>query len=473
MSPAAPRVVVIGGGISGLAAAFQILRRDAAGAIDLRVLEAAGRPGGKIFTEEAGGVLHETGPNGWLDSAPSTGALVRHLGLENALIRADAAAARRYIVRRGALAELPASAGAFLRSPILGPRAKLRLLAEPLVPRRDPAAGEESLADFGRRRLGADAVAWLLDPFVTGIHAGDPERISVQAAFPRIAALERDHGSLVRGMVARARRRRSAAGPRAGPAGPGGTLTSLEGGLRTLIEGLVELLGERVMLNAPVESIEAGSSGGRFRLRWAGGECEAEQVLLAIPAPAAAGLLRPHAPRAAAAAAAIEYAPLAVVETLFERRSLACELSGFGFLCPALERRRILGSLWTSSIFPGKRAPADAILLRTLVGGRRQGALAALPAAELKRLVLDELGAILPLRGAPRRSFISRWEQAIPQYEIGHVERVAALDGDLPPGLHVIGNAFRGIGINDCTAAAEAAAEKIYRATTDRTTGTT
>ncbi len=411
------------------------------------------------------GTLHETGPNGWLDSAPSTGALVHNLGLDSAILRADAAAERRFVLKHGDLTQLPASPAAFLRSPILSARAKLRIAAELIVPGRDPAAGDESLGDFGRRRLGPEALTWLLDPFVTGIHAGDPERISVAAAFPKIAALESKHGGLFRGMIAgaRARKKAGASGsPRqGGAAGPGGTLTSLEGGLRTLIEAIAGLLGDRLHLGQPVETIDSGGDEGPFALRFADRCIEADQVILAIPAPAAARLLRPFAPAAAEACRAIPYAPVSVVETLFDRSAVGVDLDGFGFLCPGVEGRRILGSLWTSSIFPGARAPAGKVLLRTLVGGRRQPDLARASESDLLALVLEELEAILAVDGSPERSFITRWQEAIPQYELGHLARVARIDRDLPPRLHLLGNAFRGIGINDCTAAAESVAAKV------------
>ncbi|MAE70613.1 MAG: protoporphyrinogen oxidase [Gemmatimonadetes bacterium] len=459
------RVVVVGAGISGLAAAAGILRRAKGAPLDLRVLEAAERPGGKIWTLRDEGVLHETGPNGWLDSAPSTGALVRHLGLDSKIVRADAAAERRFVLKHGDLTLLPANPAAFLRSPILSGRAKLRVAAELIVPRRDPAAGDESLADFGRRRLGAEALTWLLDPFVTGIHAGDPERISVTAAFPKIAALESKHGGLFRGMIAggRARRRARAAGGRrgGGAAGPGGTLTSLEGGLRTLVEAIAELLGDRLLLGQPVEAVEPGGDDGSFIVRSADRCIEADQVVLAVPAPATAKLLQPFAQAAARACLAIPHAPVSVVETLFDRADVGADLTGFGFLCPGAEGRRILGSLWTSSIFPGARAPSGKVLLRTLVGGRRQSELALGSESDLLSLVLDELRVILAIEGSPERSFITRWQEAIPQYELGHCERVATIDRDLPARLHLVGNAFRGIGINDCTAAAEGVAERV------------
>lgn len=459
------RVVIVGGGISGLATAEGILRELQEKPVELRVLEAEQRPGGKIWTERAQGVCHETGPNGWLDAKPSTTALAHRLGLSSQLIQADEAAAHRFILQRGHLVELPASPGAFLRSPILSTRAKLRMAVEWALPRRDPAAGDESLADFGRRRLGEEAVTWLLDPFVTGIHAGDPERISVQAAFPRIAALERDHGGLVRGLIAKrretARRGRAEQTAKAGPAGPGGTLTSLRGGLRTLVEALAERLGDRLLLDHEATGIECAAQG--FTVHCGERAWPADQVVLALPALATATLLAPFSAAAAEACRAIPYAPVAVVETLFDRRDLAREVKGFGFLCPGVERREILGTLWTSAIFPGQHAPQGSVLLRTLVGGRRQPDLAKQSEDALVQMVLSELSAIMGVSGMPQRTLVTRWREAIPQYELGHLERVASVDAALPAGLHVLGSAFRGIGINECTAAAVQSAAAVAR----------
>jgi oxygen-dependent protoporphyrinogen oxidase len=463
--------VVIGAGLSGLAAAVEIRRVLGAKRVTVDVLEAANRAGGKIWTERDGQLLHESGPNGWLDSRPSTNALVERLGLGPKVIQADDAAAHRFIVQRGVLRELPASAGAFLRSPILSLRGKLRFAKEPFVPRRDPSEGDESVADFGERRLGREAVTWLLDPFVTGIHAGDPARISVRAAFPRIIALEREYGGLVRGMIAKARaarRERKRSGERgatAGPAGPGGRLTSLEGGLRTLIEALCQVVGaQHLHLSTAATSLEFAAETGRPTAVIASGRrFPADHVLLALPGPGVAALFAGHPGKAALVEACrrIPYAAVAVVEMLFDASDLPGPVSGFGFLCPGVERRAILGSLWTSAIFPGARAPRGKILLRTLVGGRRQGELALLPESDLIATVLAELTSLMGLCGAPQRTLISRWPEAIPQYDIGHLERVAAVEAALPAGVHLLGNAFRGIGINECTAAAEAVGTEV------------
>lgn len=317
-------------------------------------------------------------------------------------------------------------------------------------------------------------MTWLLDPFVTGIHAGDPARISVQAAFPRIVALERDHGSLVRGMIAKARAARRARRQQngqpaaaAGPAGPGGRLTSLEGGLRTLIEALSEALGSaHLHLATPATGLEFAPASGRpVAVLSAHRRFPVDQVVLALPAPGVATLLEGGAPAAALEACRrIPYAAVAVVEMLFDGADLPGPVAGFGFLCPGIERRAILGSLWTSAIFPGARSPRGKVLLRTLVGGRRQGDLALLPESELIATVLAELSALMGVCGTPQYTRISRWPEAIPQYELGHLARVAAVEEALPPGVHLVGNAFRGIGINECTAAAEAVGRAVEAA---------
>jgi oxygen-dependent protoporphyrinogen oxidase len=464
------RVVVVGGGISGLATAYRIVEGAKALGLPLTltVLEGEPRVGGKIVTERREGFTVEGGPNGFLDGKPETLRLARDVGLGDALLPSSDAARRRFVFRHGALHALPESPPAFFRSRLMSVPGRLRIIAEPFI-RPAPPELDESLAEFGTRRLGAEAVDALLDPMVSGVYAGDPQRLSVWACFPRIKELERDHGSLIRALFAVQRQHRKAlasgrqVAAAGGPGGPSGKLTSFKEGTQLLVDRLHDKLGASVRVGTPARSI-TGAAGGGYQVRLdGGGALDADAVVLACPAYSAAELLETMAPESARAAREIPYAPAVVVALGFERAAVANPLDGFGFLIPKSERRRILGSLWTSSIYPGHRAPDGRILLRTIVGGARNPELTGLPEDELVALVRAELESILGIDATPVFREVFRWPVAIPQYNVGHRERVRRIDeGLLPhPRLVLTGNAYRGVGINDCTREAELAASKV------------
>ena len=468
MSPT--RIAIVGAGISGLATAYRLREgaRERGRDLALTILEAGPQPGGTVGTSSDGGFRVESGPNGFLDAKPETLRLCRDLGLDDELLRSSDAARRRFLLRGDRLEELPTSPPAFLRSPVLSRRGRLRVLAEPWIRPRPPDGAEETVADFGRRRLGAEAVDGLLDPMVSGVYAGDPARLSLDACFPRIAELERDHGSLIRAQIALRRERRAAGEAAGGPSGPGGTLTSLAPGLVSLVDALARTLGEGIHTGTEVRSVEAGP-GGSHRVRVEGGEdLEADLVVLACPAHAAARILALRSPDPASALEAIAYAPAAVIGLGFDREAVRHPLEGFGFLVPGRENRKILGTLWTSSIYPGHRAPEGAVLLRSIVGGARRPEMMELDDAELVAAVRGELRSILGIDADPVHTRVVRWPRAIPQYEIGHRERVARAEGALPGGIRLTGNAYRGVALNDCTREAERIAAEILDAADDR-----
>lgn len=468
------RVVVVGGGISGLATAYRIVSGGEARGLplSLTLLESEPRLGGKIVTQRRDGFTVEGGPNGFLDGKPETLRLARDLGLGDRLLPSSDAARKRFVFRHGELHALPESPPAFFRSRLLSVPGRLRIIAEPFI-RPAPPDLDESLAEFGARRLGPEAVDALLDPMVSGVYAGDPRKLSVWACFPRIKELERDYGSLIKALLTLQRQRRKALASGAapagapgggGPAGPSGKLTSFGAGTEVLVERLREVLGERVRVAAAAQAVTAGGAAGGHRVRLAGGEVlDADAVVLAVPAYAAAELLGELAPAAGAAAREIPYAPAAVVALGFERAAVRHPLDGFGFLTPRTEGRRILGSLWTSSIYPGHRAPDGRVLLRTIVGGARNPEIAGLPADELVEVVRGELRSILGIDAPVVFREVFQWPVAIPQYNVGHRERVRRIDEALAPhpGVVVTGNAYRGVGINDCTREAERAAERV------------
>lgn len=436
--------LVVGAGISGLVAAYRL---QCAG-FSVQVVEAAARPGGVIASVERDGCLYERGPNSALDTTPLISELVSSLGLAGQMRFASPTADKRYVVRSGTLTALPTSPGAFFATPLFSAAAKLALLREPFIARA-PAQAEESIADFVRRRLGNEFLDYAIDPFVAGIYAGDPEAISVRAAFPKLHALEQRWGSLIRGQVFGARERRQQKEAAKNTA----KSFSFAGGMQQLTDALAAALGS-IELDARAKRLERDEAGifsvhaeraGR-PLAWRG-----RAVVLATPADASAALLRAYAADAAVALESMAYAPVATVASAYALGDVGHALDGFGCLVPRQEQRRVLGVLFSSSMFDG-RAPAGQALLTTFVGGQRQPALPALPEDEIAALVRDEHAALLGVRNAPLWQVVTRWPRAIPQYTLGHLDRVARVLAAQQrlPGLHFCANWKGGVSVGDC-----------------------
>ncbi|MEO8302940.1 MAG: protoporphyrinogen oxidase [Betaproteobacteria bacterium] len=450
-------VIVVGGGISGLAVAFGLARLGAS----VEVLEAATRAGGVIGTIRRDGALYETGPNSALDTTPLIDELLDAAGIRAERIGASTVAATRFVVRKGKLVPLPTSPVAFLSTPAFSLGAKLRLLREPWI-KPAPADADESIAAFVRRRLGAEFLDYAVDPFVSGVYAGDPERISVAAAFPRLHALEQQYGSLIRGQIQGARARKRSAETAKNTAGS----FSFRGGMQSLTDALAQKIG-RVVLDARVRGIERDGEGAWTVSGTRGSDPfarRARAVVLAVPAREAALLVRELAPAATRALAAIEYAHVASVASAYRRADVLHALAGFGFLVPKREERRILGSLFSSSMFEG-RAPEATVLFTTFVGGLRNPDLPSRSDEELGDIVRDELAALVGANGDPLWTAITRWTNAIPQYNLGHRERMSPI-GDAEralPGLHFCANYRGGVSVGDCIKSAHATAETAAR----------
>jgi oxygen-dependent protoporphyrinogen oxidase len=447
MSDSSLDCLVVGAGISGLASAWFLARRGAS----VRVLEAASEPGGVMHSVRDGGFLVETGPNSTLARGGAFDEIVQGLGLAPELLVANPAAGRRYVVRHGAPVALPGTPLAFLATPIFSLGAKLRIFAEPFHRRAD---AEETIAQFVRRRLGPEFLDWVIDPFVSGVYAGDPERLSVRAAVPKIYALEARHGSLIVGALSRMLRGR-AGGPQ-----PAGRLVSFRGGMRTLPVAIARALGERMVLGAAVTALARNGEG--WIARTAAREYRARRVLLALPAYAAAALLEPWSAQAARELAAIVYAPIAAVGLGFRRAQIRHALDGFGMLIPRRENRKTLGVLFSSTLFPG-RAPEGHALLTAFIGGARYPGIAQAEDESVVERILADLRPLLGIEGAPVMTRVTRWTRAIPQYELGHLERLARLDAALAalPGLHLRANYRDGISVADCVENARRLAEII------------
>jgi protoporphyrinogen/coproporphyrinogen III oxidase len=441
--PSAEPTVVVGGGVSGLALALALHRAS----VPVTVLEAAASPGGTARTVERDGFLLETGPNSVLDREGDVARLATSLGLT--LRPAAASASRRFVVLGGQLVGLPLSPPSLLRSKVLPLAAKLRLLLEPLS-RRGPAGLDESLADFARRHLGRTVTSTLVDALQTGIWAGDVERLSAASAFPRLVALERAHRSLLLGAL---RTRRAQVGPAVA------RLASLDGGLGALPVAMAQALGARVRLNSPVTDLVRTAHGWRLTTQQHG--VDASRVVLALPPYAAAPLVRPFDGGLAETLDAFPFAPVAVVH-LGYRPALAPEPDGFGFLAPSVERRDILGAVYASSAFPF-RAPGGGTLLSVLLGGAHRPELLQRDEASLVQTARDELRALLGVQRTPTLTEVYRWPRAIPQYNVGHAQRVQSALSQAArwPGLWLSGNAYSGAGVADCVRNASQLAQRL------------
>ena len=461
------RVAIVGGGISGLALALQLRDRasEVEGGLEVVVLEARDRLGGNIRTDQADGYTIEAGPNGFLDNAPATLDLVRRLRLEDRLQKADESASKRFVYRDGRLHLLPSAPLGLLKTPVLSLTGRLRVLAEPFA-RGKPEGVDESVQDFASRRIGAEAAAVLVDAMVSGVFAGDARQLSLRSAFPKMASMESEHGSLVRAMVARmkVRKREKAEGRGGSPSGPGGTLTSFDGGMSVLVEELAAALGPAVKTGNRVVAVERAGRTWRLRLE-AGEPVEADAVVLTVPAGQAGALLDPLDQQIAATAGAIPGASLAVVALGYRLEDLAgAPPDGFGFLVPRGQGPRILGCLWSSSIFPG-RAPEGHVLLRCMIGGAHYPAAADADATELLAIVRRDLASTMGLTAAPELTRTYRWPGGIPQYTIGHRERLERIEAGLRnlPGLRVAGSSYYGVSMNACIGAAPGQAEEVLQ----------
>jgi len=452
---AAPaEVLVVGAGLSGLTTAFKLAQRGAR----VAVIEAAARPGGVIGSVRRDGVLYELGPNSGLDTTPLVDELLAAAGIAAERIDAEAAAAKRYILRGGVPVALPTSPPAFLASRLFSWRAKLALAREPFVARA-PAEVEETVAAFVRRRLGAEFLDYAIEPFVSGIYAGDPDKLSLPAAFPRLHALEQKHGSLIRGQIAGRRERKQ----RAEKAKNAAASFSFRDGMQALTDALARRLPVECGVSAAAVRREAGEfvvacerDGERFERR-------ARALLLAVPAHAAAPLAAQIAPGAAQALAAIEYPPVATVASCYRRSDVAHALDGFGFLAPRRESPPVLGCLFSSSMFGG-RADAGRVLLTTFVGGKRSAPLALRAEDEIAADVADALARYLGAR-QPLWQVVTRWPRAIPQYTLGHLQRQAAVERaeEALPGLRFCANWRGGVSIADCIKSGHAAADALLQ----------
>jgi oxygen-dependent protoporphyrinogen oxidase len=443
------RVIVIGGGITGLATAYRLQRADPT--LQITLVEREPRLGGTIVTHQADGFTVEGGPDSFLARQKPWGLqLVHELGLGGRLIGTNDARRAVYLLRRGRLRRMPDGLMLvvptrflpFALTPLVSPLGKARMALDLFIPPRHDDA-DESLGDFIRRRLGREALDVLAEPMMAGIHVADADRLSLQATFPRFINIEHKYGSLIRGMLA-ARRARTE-----DSTGETSMFVSMRGGLSELVDALAEALGGVEILTGQSVA-RLGRSGEGYSLHLDGGQQrQADAVILAIPAYAAADLVAPLSAPLADGLRAIRYVSTATVSLGFRCPDVPHALDGFGFVVPASEPCDLLACTWTSTKFD-HRAPEGTALLRAFVGGPRRQALVEQDDSALIELVRAELQRIMAIEAPPILARVFRWRKANPQYDVGHLERVSALEGLCPPGLFLTGSAYRGVGIPDC-----------------------
>lgn len=477
---AALRIGIVGGGLTGLAAAHHLieLAQQAARAIDVTLFEASERYGGVFGTVHHGEYTIETGADSFITNKPWAVDLCERLGLRDELIGTNEAFRRSLILLDGKPFPtpegfeliVPRKLRALLASPFLSLEGKFRVAAEAFLPPRQEDT-DESLADFVRRRFGQEALEKIVQPMVGGIYTSDPERLSMRATLPRFVEMERTHGSLLRAVW---NERRGAAASESEDLIPSGAryglFATLQGGMSDLLDALADRVQSRatMRLNTRVTSLmpsaSTAASDAGYLLTTDGGACERfDAVILAVPSYVAADLVAPSDINLAESLRAIEYASSAIVVTGHRLVDVVHPLDAFGLVIPHGEGRRILAVSFLSRKFPG-RAPEGRVILRTFVGGAMQPELMALDDAAMTALVQEELQAIFGVRGLPELSLVTRYERGMPQYHVGHLDRVAAIESAVArhPRLELAGNAYRGVGVPDCIHSGEQAAERLW-----------
>ncbi len=455
-------VVIIGGGIAGLAAAYELQAQG----VPYILLESSQRFGGKIRTEYIpnpageGRFVVEVGPDSVLTQKPWAVNLAKELGLAGQLLGTNDAMRRTYVLRNGRLVPLPDGVflivptriWPFIRTPLFSWRGKLRMALDWFIPPRQDE-DDESLADFVCRRLGAEVLDRLAEPLMAGIHNAEAENQSLLATFPRFRQLEKQYGSLIRGMLAACRKAPTTDKRRS-------VFTSFRDGMQTLVDALLEQLNGDLHLNVAASGISWAENGG-FDIRLSGGETlSASAIVLATPAYTAADLLRDVAPQVSEQLTTIRYVSTGTVSVAYPLADIPRPLDGFGLVIPHSENRRINAITWTSTKFH-HRAPEGYGLLRVFFGGSRHPEIMALDDEQIFAIVQEELRDIMGITTQPLFSRLYRWSRANPQYDVGHLERLSTIEQLLPDGIYLAGSAYHGVGVPDCVKQGRDAAGKL------------
>ncbi len=471
------KVIIIGGGIAGLAAAVHLKSGAKAHGktIEVQILEKNSRIGGKILTERAGDFLIEAGPDSFLPEKVWTVNLAKHLGLEKEMLPSNDEFKGTFIYSGGMLHPLPDGVMLMVptmlmplvRSKLISWPGKLRMGMDLFVPRKKTRE-DESLASFVTRRLGRECLEKIAEPLVAGIHTSNPDNMSVLATFPRFVEMERKSRSLILGMLSAMKKRPHAtlSGPPPKPGSPRMTyFMSFKKGMQTLPQACAEYIGpDAIRFDAHVKAVEPKGNGYSVVLE-SGEKIDADRVIIAAAAYDAAGMIEGFSRELAGQMNRIEWSSSATVSLAFRKDDVKVPLPGFGFIIPRVEGRRINAATY-SSIKWSYRAPADHLLIRVFVGGGHHEELVhELDDAGLIQTALEELDAVLGLKADPKLAKVYRWFKGMPKYTVGHMDRMAVLDRMLSDhkGLHLVGCSYKGIGIGDCIHNAQVEAQKILQ----------
>jgi len=469
------RIVIIGGGITGLAAAHELLKQSGPShePFELKLLESSARPGGIVQTEERDGFLLERGPDSFISEKPAALELAKSLGLESQLIQTNPNHRRSFVVRGGKLLPVPegfqllapSRLAPFLRSNIFSWSGKIRMALDVLLPRPN-GSDDESLAQFVRRRLGREALERMAQPMVGGIYTADPELLSLRATMPRFLEMEREHRSLI--LALRRQALRASAGAEASGARYS-LFLSFDRGMQVLTDALAKSIAdcqlpisdsssssrERIRLSTTVESVTLDRTDSKkpvWKITIGNAECiPADAVCFCVPAFVSASLLREVDPQLASELSAITYASTATINLAYRVQDVPHALDGFGFVVPFIEKKSLIACTFSSQKFAG-RAPDGHVLLRAFVGGALQPEMLDLDDDEMLSRVRKDLQELLGITRPPLFAEVSRWRKSMPQYHVGHLERVRRLQARVLnlPGLALAGNAYTGPGIPDC-----------------------
>ena len=467
------RIVIVGGGIAGLAAAHRLLELRNAQALDLEILllEASHRLGGCIATEQVGDFLVEAGPDSFISEKPWALRLCERLGLAPRLVSTQAAHQKIYIVHRGKLVPLPegffllapTQLAPFVRTPLFSWRGKLRMTAELLMP-RGVANVDESLGAFVRRRFGSEALERVAQPLLGGIYAADPDKLSLIATMPRFREMEKSRRSVIWAMWSeqrrRARKRESGSGAR------WSLFVTLAGGMQEFVDAIAQGLPQgSARLNSSVTSIFPNDGKQPWQVATSTNEIlEADGIILATPAFQSAKILAPAVPEAAKELSSIAYASSATVSLAYRNRDFPRVPDSFGFVVPAIESRKIMACTFSSLKYPG-RAPEGHVLLRAFIGGSLQPDLLNDNDGTMERNVRAEIASLLGVEAEPLLVRINRYPNSMPQYHVGHQARIQRIESELDnySNLALVGSAYHGVGISDCVRTGEEAAERIFK----------
>ncbi|WDI40716.1 protoporphyrinogen oxidase [Bremerella sp. P1] len=456
-----PRVAVIGGGISGLSAAHRLLELNSE--CDIHLFEADSRLGGVLQTSKTDdGYLLENSADNFITNIPYALDLCRRLGMEEELLPTNEALRKAYVVRNGKLFPVPdgfvlmapSKMWSVITTPILSWAGKLRLAKEYFVPIREETS-DECLESFVTRRLGKEAYERLVQPLIGGIYTADPTKLSIQATLRQFVEMEQKHGSLIK-----AAQRKEAAGKKNESGARYSMFVAPKQGMGDVIQRLQERLsGQAIHLNTPVSAVE--KTDDHWTVQTPDEKYAFDAVIMALPAPHASKVLGAF-PVLTENLAAIPYAGCSVAILAVDEKQIGRPVAGFGFVVPEIENRKILAGSFSSAKFPG-RAPEGKVIIRVFVGGACHPELADLSDDEMKQVVMKELGELIGLNGEPEKFLVTRWMGKMPQYHLGHLDRVATLEEEAArlPGFELAGNAYRGVGVPQCIQSGEQAAKRV------------